>query len=120
MNFSQHFHPQFAPLVSRLGSLRLTKADIARAVYERHGGLSSREAARLVDTFFQLLRERLIKGEKVQITGFGTFLVKTRRERRGRNPKTGDIIAIRSRKSIFFRSSPQVEAAAAVSSEAAV
>jgi integration host factor subunit alpha len=97
----------------------LTKADIARAVYERHGGLSSREAARLVDTFFSLLRERLLKGEKVQITGFGTFLVKTRRERRGRNPKTGDIIAIRSRKSIFFRSSPQVEAAAA-SPEASV
>lgn len=97
----------------------MTKADIARAVYERHGGLSSREAARLVDIFFSLLRERLLKGEKVQITGFGTFLVKTRRERRGRNPKTGDIIAIRSRKSIFFRSSPQVEAAAS-STEAAV
>ena len=97
----------------------MTKADIARAVYERHGGLSSREAARLVDNFFRLLRERLLKGEKVQLTGFGTFLVKTRRERRGRNPKTGDIIAIRSRKSIFFRSSPQVETATA-SSEASV
>ena len=93
----------------------MTKADIARAVYARHGGLSSREAARLVDNFFRLLRERLLKGEKVQLTGFGTFLVKTRRERRGRNPKTGDIIAIRSRKSIFFRSSPQVETAAAPS-----
>ena len=90
----------------------MTKADIARAVYERHGGLSSREAAHLVDMFFRLLRERLLKGEKVQLTGFGTFLVKTRRERRGRNPKTGDIIAIKSRKSIFFRSSPQVEATA--------
>ena len=119
MNFSALF-PPVPPPCSQVGSLRLTKADIARAVYERHGGLSSREAARLVDTFFQLLRERLIRGEKVQITGFGTFLVKTRRERRGRNPKTGDIIAIRSRKSIFFRSSPQVEAAATVSSEAAV
>lgn len=97
----------------------MTKADIARAVYERHGGLSSREAARLVDNFFRLLRERLLKGERVQLTGFGTFLVKTRRERRGRNPKTGDIIAIRSRKSIFFRSSPQVENAA-VPSEASV
>ena len=97
----------------------MTKADIARAVYERHGGLSSREAARLVDTFFQLLRERLLKCEKVQITGFGTFLVKTRRERRGRNPKTGDIIAIRSRKSIFFRSSPQVEGGAAASEASA-
>ena len=93
----------------------MTKADIARAVYERHGGLSSREAARLVDIFFRLLRERLLQGEKVQITGFGTFLVKTRRERRGRNPKTGDIIAIKSRKSIFFRSSPQVEASALAS-----
>ena len=93
----------------------MTKADIARAVYERHGGLSSREAARLVDIFFNLLRERLLKGEKVQITGFGTFLVKTRRERRGRNPKTGDIIAIKSRKSIFFRSSPQVDAAGVAS-----
>ena len=57
-----------------------------------------------MDKFFGLLREKLLSGEKVQLTGFGTFLVKTRRERRGRNPKTGDIIAIRSRKSIFFRS----------------
>ena len=111
MNIYQHF-PLNPPPCSQVRESRLTKADLARAVYERHGGLSSREAARLVDIFFRLLRERLLKGEKVQITGFGTFLVKTRRERRGRNPKTGDIIAIKSRKSIFFRSSPQVEAAA--------
>ena len=83
----------------------MTKADIARAVYERHGGLSSREAARLVDTFFQLLRERLIRGEKVQITGFGTFLVRQKRERRGRNPQTGEEMLIRPRSSVVFRPS---------------
>ena len=83
----------------------MTKADIARAVYERHGGLSSREAARLVDTFFQLLRERLIKGEKVQITGFGTFVVRQKRQRRGRNPQTGEEMVIKPRRSVVFRPS---------------
>ena len=54
----------------------MTKADIARIVYERHGGISNREAARLVEIIFESIKRRLGGGEKVQITGFGTFVVR--------------------------------------------
>jgi integration host factor subunit alpha len=83
----------------------VTKADIARIVYERHGGISNREAARLVDIIFESIKKRLGSGEKVQITGFGTFVIRQKRERRGRNPQTGEEMLIKSRRSVAFRPS---------------
>lgn len=83
----------------------MTKADIARIVYERHGGISNREAARLVEVIFENIKVRLGGGEKVQITGFGTFVVRQKRERRGRNPQTGEEMVIKPRKSVVFRPS---------------
>jgi len=83
----------------------MTKADIAKVVYERHGGISNREAARLVEIIFETIKRRLGDGEKVQITAFGTFLVRDKRERRGRNPQTGEEMRIKSRKSVVFRPS---------------
>jgi integration host factor subunit alpha len=83
----------------------MTKADIARIVYERHGGISNREAARLVEIIFDAIKNRLGDGEKVQITGFGTFVVRQKRERRGRNPQTGEEMLIKPRKSVVFRPS---------------
>jgi integration host factor subunit alpha len=91
----------------------MTKADIAKIVYERHGGLSNREAARLVEVIFEIIKKRLTQGDKVQITGFGTFLIRHKRERKGRNPQTGEQMVIQSRKSVVFRPSrllgPEVE-----------
>ena len=83
----------------------MTKADIARIVYERHGGISNREAARLVEIIFESIKSRLGDGEKVQITGFGTFVVRQKRERRGRNPQTGEEMVIKPRRSVVFRPS---------------
>ena len=83
----------------------MTKADIARIVYERHGGLSNREAARLVEIIFDSIKNRLGDGEKVQITGFGTFVIRQKRERRGRNPQTGEEMLIKPRSSVVFRAS---------------
>ncbi len=83
----------------------MTKADIAKIVYERHGGLSNREAARLVEMIFQTIKTRLGDGDKVQITGFGTFLVRQKRERRGRNPQTGEEMTIKERSAVVFRPS---------------
>lgn len=83
----------------------MTKADIARIVYERHGGISNREAARLVEVIFESIKARLGEGEKVQITGFGTFVVRQKRERKGRNPQTGEEMLIKSRRSVVFRPS---------------
>jgi integration host factor subunit alpha len=86
-------------------AVQMTKADIARIVYERHGGISNREAARLVEIIFDAIKNRLGDGEKVQITGFGTFVVRQKRERRGRNPQTGEEMLIKPRKSVVFRPS---------------
>jgi integration host factor subunit alpha len=83
----------------------MTKADIARIVYECHGGLSNREAARLVENIFDSIKTRLSHREKVQITGFGTFAVREKRERRGRNPQTGEEMLIRPRRSVVFKPS---------------
>ncbi len=83
----------------------MTKADIAKIVYERHGGISNREAARLVETIFETIKRQLGEGDKVQITGFGTFLVRRKKERRGRNPQTGEEMLIRPRSSVVFRPS---------------
>ena len=83
----------------------MTKADIARIVYERHGGISNREAARLVEIIFESIKRRLGTGEKVQITGFGTFVIRQKRERRGRNPQTGEEMLIKPRRSVVFRPS---------------
>jgi integration host factor subunit alpha len=83
----------------------MTKADIARIVYQRHGGISNREAARLVEIIFEQIKSTLGDGEKVQITGFGTFLVRQKRQRRGRNPQTGEEMLIKPRRSVVFRPS---------------
>jgi integration host factor subunit alpha len=83
----------------------MTKADIARIVYERHGGISNREAARLVEIIFDSIKNRLGDGEKVQITGFGSFVIRQKRERRGRNPQTGEEMVIQPRRSVVFRPS---------------
>ncbi len=85
----------------------MTKADIAKIVYDRHGGLSNREAARLVEMIFETIKGRLGGGDKVQITGFGTFLVRRKRERRGRNPQTGEEMVIKERSAVVFRPSKQ-------------
>lgn len=83
----------------------MTKADLARAVYERHGGLTLTEARRLVDTIFEIVRDRLIAGDHVRIVGFGTLEVIERKPRRGRNPSTGEEIQLESHRALVFRPS---------------
>jgi len=87
----------------------LTKADLARVIYERHGGLSNKEASRLVDMILEFIKEGLLQGERVQISGFGTFVVREKKERKGRNPQTGEEMTILSRKSVVFRPSKNVQ-----------
>lgn len=87
----------------------MTKADLARVVYERHGGLSNKEASRLVDLILEFIKQGLRDGERVQISGFGTFLVREKKERKGRNPQTGEEMIILPRKSVVFRPSKNMQ-----------
>ena len=82
----------------------MTKADIVRSVYERVV-FSKKEAVGVVETIFDILKEALERGEKVKISGFGNFVVRNKRARRGRNPQTGGDIEISSRKILTFKPS---------------
>lgn len=83
----------------------MTKADLARAIYDRHGGISNQEAQRIVDLIFETIKNRLLSGEAVHIVGFGSLEVVTRRTRRGRNPVTGEDIQLPERQTLVFRPS---------------
>ena len=86
----------------------MTKAHLTEAIYRRHGAISRREAAILVDVVLSRIREGLAAGKPVKITGFGSFSVVRRKPRRGRNPRTGESVMIPGRASPVFRPSRQV------------
>lgn len=82
----------------------ITRADLAEAVYEQVG-LSRNECADLVKAVFLELGNRLIKGEDVKISSFGSFSTRQKGQRIGRNPKTGVEVPILPRKVLVFRAS---------------
>ena len=87
----------------------LTKADIIDKVYDKIG-FSKKEASDLVELVFNSLKEKLVSGEKVKISGFGNFVVRGKHERKGRNPQTGEQIQISARRVLTFRPSQVLKA----------
>lgn len=83
----------------------MTKADIIENVYENLGGFTKKEAADMVDIVFETIKDTLADGEKLKISGFGTFVVRKKRERVGRNPQTGEEITISARRVLTFKPS---------------
>lgn len=82
----------------------VTRADIAESVYEEVG-LSRSESAEFVDAVLEEMSNALVDGETVKISSFGSFSVRQKEERIGRNPKTGVEVPITSRKVLIFRAS---------------
>ncbi|MBV8358074.1 MAG: integration host factor subunit alpha [Deltaproteobacteria bacterium] len=82
----------------------MTKTDLVEVIYERVG-LSRREAAEAVDSVLEIIKDSLRRGEKVKISGFGSFVVSQKRARRGRNPQTGAPLIIGSRCVLSFKAS---------------
>ena len=80
----------------------MTKAEMAVKLAEA-AGLSKAEAARMIDHFTEVIVQALTSGEKITLTGFGTFSVAQRAQREGRNPKTGDKITIPASKIVKFK-----------------
>jgi len=85
--------------------LTVTKADIVKSVYQRVG-LSKADSASLVNDLFEVIRQSLENGEDVKLSGFGHFVLRTKKERIGRNPKTGVEIMITPRRVATFKASP--------------
>ena len=82
--------------------IALTKAEIAERLTDRLY-LNRREAKQLVELFFQELSQCLIDGEEVKLSGFGNFELRQKRQRPGRNPKTGEEMPISARRVVTFR-----------------
>jgi integration host factor subunit alpha len=82
----------------------MTKADIFEKV-STELGLSKKESAELVEGVFALMKSTLESGETLKISGFGSFVVKQKADRRGRNPQTGESITIEARRILSFKPS---------------
>ena len=82
----------------------LTRADLAEVVH-RQVGLSRAESAGLVEQVLRHMCESLSNGKNVKISGFGSFVLRDKGERMGRNPKTGVEVAIEPRRVLTFRAS---------------
>ena len=82
----------------------LTRMDLSEAVF-REVGLSRNDAAQLVESVLTHISDALVRGEQVKISSFGTFSVRDKAARVGRNPKTGEEVPIQPRRVLTFRPS---------------
>ncbi|ABD80845.1 integration host factor subunit alpha [Saccharophagus degradans] len=90
-------------------STSLTKADLAEKLYEELG-FNKREAKELVEHFFEEIRNSLEDNEQVKLSGFGNFDLRDKKQRPGRNPKTGEEIPITARRVVTFRPGQKLKA----------
>lgn len=84
--------------------MTLTKADIVKEVEETNG-LTKKKAIETVEILLEIIKGTLASGEDVLVSGFGKFQVREKRERRGRNPATGESMMLRPRNVVTFRCS---------------
>jgi integration host factor subunit alpha len=88
------------------GARALTRAELQEAVYACAPSLSRAEARKMLEHFFEEVSDTLARGEPVRLRSFGNFSVRSKRERLGRNPKTGAEAMITPRKVLTFKASP--------------
>lgn len=83
----------------------MNKDEISKRVYEAHGGLAYADARRIVDLILDTIKRKLASGEKVLLSGFGSFTVQRRKDKKGVNPQTGQSIIIAGRNTVKFKPS---------------
>ncbi len=84
--------------------MAITKAELVSIVCEKCA-FTKQESVEIVERVFEIIKETLEKGEKVKISGFGNFMVREKRPRKGRNPQTGDEMTISGRRVLTFKPS---------------
>ena len=86
----------------------LTKAELAEMLFD-HLGLNKRESKDMVEAFFDILHDALVKGDDVKLSGFGNFNIRRKAPRPGRNPRTGEAIPIKARNVVTFHASHKLK-----------
>ena len=84
--------------------MSITKAHLADSIHNQLG-LPKNQSIQAVESILEIIKNTLERGEDVMITGFGRFCVKEKRERKGRNPATGEDLMLRPRKVVWFKCS---------------
>ncbi|MCG6536782.1 MAG: integration host factor subunit alpha [Syntrophales bacterium LBB04] len=82
----------------------MTKIDIIKSIYEELG-IQKKDCVSIVESVFDIIKDELIKGNDVLISGFGKWAVKAKKKRKGRNPQTGKDLTIAARKVVTFKAS---------------
>ena len=98
--------PVFLPSIE---TPTLTKADLAELLFERLG-LNKRESKDMVEAYFEIIHDTLVKGGDVKLSGFGNFNIRRKAPRPGRNPRTGESIPIKARNVVTFHASHKLKA----------
>ena len=89
----------------------MTKREIIGELLMRRTGLPHHAAAVMVNTLFEAMTEGLARGERIELRGFGSFGVKRRTARLGRNPKTGASVTVAAKRIPFFRAGKELRCA---------
>ena len=82
----------------------MTKSEIIESLHDQIG-FSKRESAGIIETLFDIIKETLEQGENLKLSGFGSFNIRDKRARCGRNPLTGEAITIAPRRVLTFKAS---------------
>ncbi len=93
---------------SFMAARTVTRANLSEAVYQEVG-LSRSESAELVDSLLHEISDALVRGETIKLSSFGSFVVRQKGERVGRNPMTGEEVPILPRRVLVFRASPALK-----------
>jgi len=87
----------------------MTKAELIDNISQEYVDLTRSEIEIMVNTIFQSIKEALTSGEKIEIRGFGSFRIRHRRMREGRNPKTGEVVSVPPKKVPFFKAGKELK-----------
>lgn len=87
----------------------MTKADMIEKISEKVNSLTARETEVIVNSIFDSIKDALARGDKVEIRGFGSFRLRDRRMRVGRNPKTGAQVNVPAKKVPFFKAGKELK-----------
>ncbi len=97
-----------AVMIGSLETPTLTKAELAELLFDKLG-LNKRESKDMVEAFFDILHDSLVKGQDVKLSGFGNFNIRRKAPRPGRNPRTGEAIPIAARNVVTFHASHKLK-----------
>ena len=86
----------------------MTRSDLINRLAEAHPHLYLRDIQRIVDTVFEQIALALGRGDRVELRGFGAFSARMRSERLGRNPRTGDEVAVSSKAALHFKAGKEL------------